>query len=45
MKTVETYVLFKTKFTINNPYIVIRSASDYLLKGLYLFEAFTKGKD
>lgn len=45
MKTVETYVLFKTKFTINNPYIVIRSTSDYLLKGLYLFEAFTKGKD
>lgn len=43
--TLETYILFKSNITIENPYIVLKSNVPFLLKGLYLFEAYTKGAD
>lgn len=39
------FLLFKTSLDIDNPYIAITSYYDYLLEELYLFEAYTKGKD
>ena len=45
MKTTERYLLFKSNITIENPYVVIKSKKPFLLKSLYLFEAYTKGRD
>jgi hypothetical protein len=38
-------LLFKSDIDIENPYISITSFHDYMLEELYLFEAYTKGKD
>lgn len=39
------FLLFKSDIDIEKPYIAITSFHDYMLEELYLFEAYTKGKD
>ena len=39
------FVLFKSNYTIENPYFVIEASNEVILLKLYLFEAYTKGID
>lgn len=39
------FLLFRTNFDIDKPYIAITSYYDYLLNEIQLFEAYTKGED
>lgn len=39
------FILFKSEFDIENPYFVIESQDQVLLFKLFLFEAYTKGRD
>lgn len=39
------FILFKSNIDIENPYFVIKSMNDVLLFKIYLFEAYTKGRD
>ena len=39
------FILFKSEFDIENPYFIIENKDSVLLFKLFLFEAYTKGKD